>query len=286
MKIAINNQVDHFLKFITAIKEKPEENQTSLWDEYCYSYDPKMYQFMLDNYEQIDSSLDIANEAIKKNGLEVLEKKLLCTYENLQNSLERVVSELGRYMKDIQEIQINLVVGNTSTNAFVTNFRGRSLFIFAERLPDDPYRDVLISHELSHVIHQESYAETCNDPTVLDLIFLEGVAINLSKIACPGLEVMEYINFSKDAKESERKGYIKEHFDQIKSDVLRSDNEIIKLYMSGSKSNKSRIGYDIGYYLVEILMNQLGVEKVLRMRSDEVKLWFEDHAEMMLKCLG
>jgi hypothetical protein len=81
-----------------------------------------------------------------------------------------------------------LFVGVYASNAWVTDFRGRPVALFAvEQFPDAPHDAILIAHESAHQVHQLSRAgnwpETNNDLR----LFEEGLAVLASEDVLPGI---------------------------------------------------------------------------------------------------
>lgn len=286
MRIHINDQIGTYIEYLRMLSIDTDVDSNVLWREICYNQDPDMYDHIFELYENIGASIDLANDPINKYGLDFLEIKLSSATERIKNSVSRTINELELQSNFSSKIELNLVVGNTSTNAIVTGFRSCSLFIFAERLPEGPYIDILIAHELGHVVHSKKFGNTIVEPTLLDKMFCEGVAIMISKIICPGLKNTDYINFSDKYNMNQRKTYIVSNFDSIRRDVSSCCNQICMSYMSSNNGNVSRIGYDIGYYFVEYLTKTMSIDEILNLNSAEVRIIFEQCGEKVLKSIS
>jgi len=286
MKIRINNYIDNYLEYLERVKYDLSLNKEEVWNDCCYKVNSDMYEHIFDLYHQINSDVSLALGPINSFGINSLEEKLRAAQKRIENSICRVVEYMSEFDNKDIEVSLNIVVGNMSTNAIVTGYDGLSLFVFAERLPDEKYIDILIAHELSHIIHSYSYSETISVPKLSDLVFCEGIAISISQAICPGYEMLEYINFSAEGNLGHRKTLITSRINKIVNDIDSDSIEVIRNYMTNGESiTQSRIGYDIGYYIVQYLSKNISLEEQLTLSSKEVREVFRDYAEKALKCI-
>jgi hypothetical protein len=93
----------------------------------------------------------------------------------------------------LDELDVVLLVGNHTANAWIAEFHGRqSLFVALELLGDPPYDGVVISHEALHLAHMHHGAATWPDDVGGRLI-QEGIATAASRELNPGLSDSGYL---------------------------------------------------------------------------------------------
>jgi hypothetical protein len=93
----------------------------------------------------------------------------------------------------LDELNVVLLVGNSTANGWIAEFHGRqSLFVALELLGDPPYDGIVISHEAVHLAHMHHGATTWPDDVGARLI-QEGVATAASREMRPGLSDSGYL---------------------------------------------------------------------------------------------
>lgn len=175
-------------------------------------------------------------------------------------------------------------MGNASTNAIVTPFNNGSLFLFIEYLPEGEYFDMLLAHELFHIIQRQSISGQYLDVTLTDLLFSEGVACSASKLIKPGYSANEYIECKVVDKTTERMKFIKDNQEMILNDLdNNSDPKVFSNYLSCGEFDMHRIGYDIGFYTVQEMLKRNSMRKLLNMKVNEIRIEFKYTLEQLLK---
>ena len=86
------------------------------------------------------------------------------------------------------ELSVVLLVGAHTSNGWVADHQGkRSLFLALEYLGTPPYDDVLVVHELSHVVQAQLSPATAAPTYASSLAaMVEGAATATSRLLCPG----------------------------------------------------------------------------------------------------
>lgn len=90
------------------------------------------------------------------------------------------------------ELDVVLVVGNRTSNAWVANLHGvATVFVALELLPAPPYDSVALLHEAIHVAHVRRGGHGWPED-VASALFEEGLATAASRLLHPGLTDSEY----------------------------------------------------------------------------------------------
>lgn len=99
----------------------------------------------------------------------------------------------GRGLLDGQAVEAVLLVGVGSSNGWVTELNGLpTLFLALEVLPDPPFDEVLVAHEMTHLAHEQLRLPLWRE-TVGTRLFAEGLAGSISKRVVPGLSLDAYL---------------------------------------------------------------------------------------------
>lgn len=175
----------------------------------------------------------------------------------------------------LDELNLVLLVGNRTANAWVAEFRGRqSMFVALELLGAPPYDGVLVSHEALHLAHIHHGAGTWPDDVGACLI-QEGVATAASRVLHPSLSDSGYLwnddqhgPWVDECREAER-ALTAVVLDEL---ATRAEAPHVKgLFAPGWQA--SALPPRSGYWLADILAQHWLTQHSLR----DVLLW--DHAE-------
>lgn len=96
---------------------------------------------------------------------------------------------------DGEDVPAVLLVGVGSSNGWVAHWQGQpTLFLALELLPDPPYDDVLVAHEMTHLAHHRCHRDPWPE-TVGTRLFAEGLAGAISRRVVPQLPLDAYLWF-------------------------------------------------------------------------------------------
>jgi hypothetical protein len=96
---------------------------------------------------------------------------------------------------DNADVPAVLLVGVGTSNGWVARWEGApTLFLALELLPDPPYDEILVVHEMTHLAHDRSRLEPWPE-TVGTRVFAEGLATAVSARMTPGRRPDEYLWF-------------------------------------------------------------------------------------------
>lgn len=101
----------------------------------------------------------------------------------------------SRGLLDADDQAVVLMVGSHSSNGWVAEHQGRrTLFLALEYLGEPPYDDVLVVHELTHVVQAELTPEA-RAPRLPSAfaVLLEGAAVAATRLLRPGLSDSAYL---------------------------------------------------------------------------------------------
>jgi hypothetical protein len=165
-----------------------------------------------------------------------------------------------------------VMFGTGDSNGWVTVFEGQpTLFLAVELLPDAPYDEVLIVHELVHVAHQSHASYDDEDASVGEMLLQEGIATALSARLRPGLAPDDYLWFGRPGVSRWRASCL-DVWDRCVSDIvsLAGSREVadVRRFFSGSEISVTdgvpgRAGYLIGALGVEQLLETVPVDQLL-----------------------
>lgn len=258
--------------------EKTNIDARSCWLDICYSKHPDVYDHVEELYKHINVSTELHNAVFKYFTKEELSRKIASISERLYTSLEtliRTFKENGMDTLDELTFDVYVLVGNASTNAIVTPFNQGSLFLFLELLPEGEYFDMLLAHELFHVIQRQSISGQYDDALLVDLLFSEGIACAASKMVKPGYDPSAYIECRHVNESPERWRFIKENRNMILNDLEKSEQGIFSNYLSYGEFPIHRMGYDIGFYTVQEMLKNRSLKDMLNMSVIDIRSEFK-----------
>jgi len=184
----------------------------------------------------------------------------LIMLENWEPNLEKV----KRYLTKVKNLlgydqPINLVVvyfvGGFENNPFVAPYDENRLALC---LPiENGESDILLSHELTHIVHSHTANLTANwERTIGSTILQEGLATQVSKFLVPGEPIELYIEHTK--------GWLKSCY-EVKADILTgilpyiedSSSEVVTTFTFGNgTTNREREAYFVGWEIVHYLLGE------------------------------
>jgi predicted Zn-dependent protease DUF2268 len=186
-----------------------------------------------------------------------------------------VSSASGRLGGDLVlagELRYLVMVGVGDSNGWVTIFdQHPTLFLAVEVLPDAPYDEILVLHELVHVAHQEQTSYDDDESSVADRLLQEGLATALSARLLPGFDADEYLWFGRPDALRWRRACV-EAWDHTIRQILAvaGSREIddLRRFFGGTEMNSTdgvpgRAGYLVGTLGIERLLRTVPVEQLL-----------------------
>ncbi|MCH4891319.1 hypothetical protein EZV73_27360 [Acidaminobacter sp. JC074] len=283
--IKIHNLARDFNSYLARLSEENLNESKEIWEEVCYFNNEDVYNHIYDLYRKIDSSIKLSEEALKIINIDELSNKIYSISSRLEHNMEDILAvfqEHGIVLDDENELNVYIVVGNGTTNAIVTGYQTASLFLFVESLPDAKYFKILLAHELFHVMHRHSKPCQIEEIQLVDLLISEGLACSTSKIMNDGLEISEYLDFNKGNYDESRLNFIKDKREQIKRDFTSNDWEVIRNYISYGDFQHHRIGYDIGYLVLQEMLKKDNIKTIMEMPFDYVRSIFIKEFDYLL----
>lgn len=275
--INIYNLSKDFMSYLDHMEESNIDAK-SCWLELCYLKHPAVYDHVEVLYKQIDTSTELHNAVFKYFSKDELSRKIASIRERLNTSLEVVIKtfkENGMDHLDDMTFDVYVLVGNGSTNAIVTSFNQGSLFLFLELLPEGEYFDMLLAHELFHIIQRQSISGRYDDVLLVDLLFSEGIACSASKLIKPGYDSSAYIECRQVNETPERWQFIKDNRSKILNDLEKNEQETFSNYLSYGAFPMHRMGYDIGFYTVQEMLKTRRLNELLSMSVNEIRNEFK-----------
>lgn len=264
-----------YLNYLQALPEDvPSE---TLWSEFCYRGNEEIYNHVFELYDMINESKSLYEVLFDYYTKESLIKHINKYQITLETDILEIIKKLESYQLDLEDLEIRIIVliGNYSTNGIVTGFNGGTMFLFLEAFPDEKYKMSFLGHELLHVIHRGKYALGYQNNTLVDHLFAEGLACNVSERLQPGLTMEEYIEF-RACEKKDPKQFLKEHKARILEDLNSDHWEVIKNYVSYGNYSFHRIGYYIGYLVVMEMLKERPLVEVISMAEDEMRSLFKN----------
>lgn len=276
--IKIHNLANDYLSYLDSIKNDAKSIKREIWENTCYKKHPDVYNHVFELYDQINTSKDLHIEALKKYDTYNLKEKINYINDCFESRLDSIIHKykgLGLDVSGTNDINIFIIVGNTSTNAIVTSFMDCSLFFFVESLPDGKYLDVLLSHELLHIIQEGTMSYQVSDPILKDVVFFEGLACVVSEIIVPNLSESEYINFKQYETSMMYESFIAQNLSTIRADFESTNWETIRNYVSNGEFSLDRVGYHIGYHVTKEMLKHKGLKELLDSNVDDNRSDFD-----------
>ncbi|MCM1989998.1 DUF2268 domain-containing putative Zn-dependent protease [Oceanirhabdus seepicola] len=253
------------------------DQQKQLWKELYQEPNKEIFQHfeflfkMSDKNYNIDDNLEKCFQEYEKS----YEK--IKSLTNISDNINKVCKRCSEIF-EINDIKLNFItiIGLCSANAFVTGFNGRTAFYFLEKMLKKEYIDILLAHEITHLFHFSQLVSENYESTLADSIFIDGLACFVSNYLYPGFTLSEYLCFDSDCQEwlSE----CNKQFNNIKSDIIHNiqstDFVYFKKYFMGDNSIKdgipTRIGYFIGYCIVEWLNKKYTLQEMISWQQDRI----------------
>jgi hypothetical protein len=178
----------------------------------------------------------------------------------------------------ITELKLNFIVlvGLFKANAFVTSYNDETAFYFLEKMPDKKHLNILLAHEITHLFQFSQLNDDDYIPTLADNIFTEGLACFASSCLCPGFSLSEYIcmNFGWEhwiSKCMAQFNYIK---NEVMDNLESKNSEYFTKYFVGDNAVKNsiptRIGYLIGYYVIEHLNKKYALDEIITWQQERI----------------
>ena len=200
---------------------------------------------------------------------------LVQEWEARAEALARQTEQAFRAQGLLDELNVVLLVGNHTANAWVDEFHGRqTMFVALEFLGAPPYDGMLFSHEALHLAHMHHGAANWPDDVGSHLI-QEGVATAASRKLHPGLSDSGYLwnddqhdSWVRECRQAE-KALAALVLDEMAADAEAAHVQGLFAPDCQAGTLPSRSGYWLGDLLAQHWLSQHNLRDVLR--------W--DHAE-------
>lgn len=282
LKLYIKNISKVFCDFWNRAQELEIQEQKLLWEQIYEEPNKDIFDclsvilsegdsvFSFDN--KLEECLNIYNRCFGSI------KEVNRIIDETIESICKKCSEL--YKIDDLELHFIIMVGQFFSNAFVAPYKGNNTaFYFLEKMPEQKYTGVLLAHEITHLFHfsQLIHKDKEYNPSLAERIFIEGLACFASSRICPNFTLSEYLWFSSSWEQwvidcKRKMSYFK---DEIFNSIESTDFYYFNKYFVGDGKNKegipTRIGYLLGYYILENLHKTYSVEEMIRWDSEKIK---------------
>lgn len=191
--------------------------------------------------------------------------------EVLARQTEREFRALGL----LDELNVVLLVGNKTANAWVDEFRGQpAMFVALEMMGAPPYDGMLFSHEAVHLAHMHQGAASWPDDVGSHLI-QEGVATAASRGTHPGQSDSDYLwnddqhdSWVRECREAER-ALITVVLDEMTTPAEAAHVEGLFAPDCQTAMLPPRSGYWLGDLLAQRWLSQYKLRDVLRWNHAE-----------------
>lgn len=248
----------------------------------CYDQHPKVFDHLRND---ILIHKEIGLTAIEEIGAAELYRHVEDFNSKIDERLSSIIHKLSLVFDiSILDNEIYITLGNNTTNAIVTWYGSGALFLFAEKI-SLAYLDIIATHEITHLIQRRIYS-SIEDILLIDLLYAEGVACYFSKVINPGYSTSEYLNFNTDSSQDLNLDFIKVKCVEIENDFNRNEPEIIARYLSGFNQYNdwiSRVGYFIGFMVVEEIARTRNDKAILRLDLMESRSAFREVFQKLIK---
>jgi hypothetical protein len=200
---------------------------------------------------------------------------LVREWEARAEALARKTEQEFRAQGLLDELNVVLLVGNHTANAWIEEFHGhQAMFVALELLGDPPYDGMLFSHEAVHLAHIHQGAANWPDDVGSHLI-QEGVATAASRELHPGQSDSGYLwnddqhdSWVRECREAER-SLITVVLDEMTTPAEATRVEGLFAPDSQTAMLPPRSGYWLGDLLAQRWLSQYGLRDVLRWNHAE-----------------
>ncbi len=281
--------IDDFIEFMKLAESARPETRYLLWHKHYFEPNAdtlKKTVFKTSDETKIKKSMFNALDMIFKN-YKMHHETLVEFKRNFQSLLSDSVNKFKNYFPDANfaDIQFYVLIGNQSFNARADMLDGKPVFeLSVEMFEDVKGIEITLMHELFHLYHMKRFEQAGNkieQQLYFPLVF-EGCAIYFSKIStgssiedCMQMGLPNYLKLfdRTDFLEKCEKTFAKSAkllFDNINKPV--ADETYLKLF--GSKIDNgdepSRIGYYVGYKVIESASAETPLNKITDMKKKEI----------------
>ena len=232
---------------------------SSKWKIYL-TYYLKPHQEFLENYF---SHFPLINVSNLRERVERIKASDYSLQKHLTSACppEKIINESYKKSRSIvsskEEPEVYLFVGFFSPDAFVMNFRGKSVICFGlERFRDFRLLRILFAHEYAHFLLNLSSGEIPEDKKLKWLLISEGIATYFSSLAFPEYKMPDHFLLRRDTL----------NWCQANEDYLRdiycserfSSEELIDFFRKGNQDLdiSPRAGKYLGFRAVRKYLDQ------------------------------
>lgn len=265
MKVNVINTVPTFLEYWNNAHQKSVDEKKALWSTKYHERWKEIFDVYFTNWGGmglLDKSIARYSESITniKSNAEGIEERIL----KIVDDVERIFGEVDL------EINLIILVGFYCSNGWVTSFEGKkSIFVAAEFYDNESYLNMLIAHEIAHVLYHEVGNIDLKNGNLGVSIFDEGIATYVTKIIFKGHDEHEYIWTSDKYYDYWKKSndILIELSKDARSVLEFKDSDLYNQYFSMSSSNKRvpiRSGYNIGFNAVKLLSRQYSLQEMTK----------------------
>jgi hypothetical protein len=200
---------------------------------------------------------------------------LVREWEARAEALARKTEQEVRAQGLLDELNVVLLVGNNTANAWIEEFHGQqAMFVALELLGDPPYDRMLFSHEAVHLAHMHQGAANWPDDVGSHLI-QEGVATAASRELNPGQSDSGYLwnddqhdSWVRECREAER-ALITVVLDEMTTPAEAAHVEGLFAPDCQTAMLPPRSGYWLGDLLAQRWLSQYSLRDVLRWNHAE-----------------
>lgn len=274
----MHNLVPKFLEFYQ-IANNPAIDQEQRWSLWKKHYNFAAIPPGEEGNTMAKSLLDGAWDTYREN---------LTMLKNWEPKLEKVKEYLTKVKKLLGYDQpINLVVvyfvGGFENNPFVAPYDDNRLALC---LPiENGESDVLLSHELTHIVHSQTANLTADwERTIGSTILQEGLATQVSRFLVPGKPTELYIEHTK--------GWLESCYEN-KLDIINgifpyledSSSEIVTMFTFGNgTTNREREAYFVGWKIVQYLLEKgVTFKEIAYIQEEEIPTYLRKVYPLLVK---
>lgn len=269
-----------FLDFYEESKKVASiQDKFNLWKEkYGFAAVPPTEEGQKIAFDMFTKSYDKYENSIGKiKSFEVNEEKVYSVLEKVKETLN---------CSEIVEFSVLYFVGFFENNAFVApNGDKLVLCLPIENDTSELYDDMILAHELTHIVHYKIQKSTASWIRPLSFLILEeGLAMRVSKEVVSGLSDYQYIT----NKEEWYKECTDSHSEIVKGIlpyVTEESSEVLfNFTMGAGTTNHEREAYYVAWKIYDRFLKQgFSLSELARISQEESKSFVEEHVKKIME---
>lgn len=300
MKYNLINTLPDFKVFWNESKNKNGTSKKACWKKYYYNKNKDIFDFYLSQgfgkAEKLNAS--IKSYSTDKKVIELINGKGV-NYEVIINGVLKRTENV--FPASAISFNVIIIVGFYGFGFWLTFYNGQpTIFIAIEKSFSDNCLDIMLAHEIGHIIHFISQPKNSKlhnvihgkikknykSLTIADYLMTDGIATYTSSLICPDRpEVLySYPEENKQQWYNECKNRELELIKYSLASLNKSDLHSLQTFilMSGaSKEYPKRIGYFIGYQILKQISKKHPISKIMKWPSKKyraiIKMTLEDN---------